>query len=121
MGNPIATPQVIEEHRLQKSALLISAISTNISLLIKCSLLGWIAFETAVVLIAFAGKSTHAELAVSLLGSLTFGRVGAGAVGLGGITWGIAERRLRKRAQTTADDRIKKLEAEINRRGKSHN
>ena len=115
MGSPSAKTKSSEEQRFQRSALIINAVSSNVSLAIKCALLAFIAFEITVVLAAFAGKFTHADIVLKGLENINFQQLASGVLGMGGMGWGVAERRLRKRSLKGKDTELAKLTEDLTR------
>jgi hypothetical protein len=70
---------------------------------------------------SLAGKATLASIGINFLGNLTISQSLAYIFGVGGISYGLGERWLRKKTTKRLGGRVPELEAKIDRRRTSSN
>jgi hypothetical protein len=104
-----------QRYRLISQA--IDAIATTVRVVLFCGLLLLLGYWTRDVLLAYAGKTTLADVAIRLAADLKIDKMFAYLFGGGGVAYGLLQRRLRRQtiARLTPRSRAREEELDPNR------
>jgi hypothetical protein len=101
------------EQRYRVISQVIDAIATTARVGLFCGLFALIGYWTHDVLLAYAGQTTMADVAIRLAADLKLDRTFAYLFGGGGIAYGVVQRQLRRRNIARLTPRSRTLEETI--------
>lgn len=108
-GEPPSGARLTSGQRYRLISQIIDAAATTVRIGLFCALFGLIAYWTRDVLLAYAGQTTMADVAIRLAADLKLDQTLAYIFGGGGVAYGIVQRNLRRRtiARLTPRSRAK--------------
>jgi uncharacterized membrane protein YuzA (DUF378 family) len=103
------------KHGTIRTVAFTEAAATILATAIKWGVIGFLGYEFTEGLKALSGKTTLADIAVKVAGTVAVNKWVAYVLAGGALTWGYGERRLRRKKTAELSDRIIVLEKGIDK------